>query len=79
MSKTTPTQPNPTNEALIEFFDDVIDHVTMAKHLRRSNYILALTVIRNDENKNCIDEDWADDVFYWLNELAEILDPNLTK
>ena len=75
---TNKTTPNPTNEALINFFDDVIDPVTMAKQIRRMNYILTLTIIRNDQNKNYIDPDWADDSFYWLNELAEILDPSLT-
>ena len=66
-----------TNEKLIEFFDKTIDVISMAKHIRRINYILALTVIREDENKNPLDKDWLDNGFYWLNELAETLDPNL--
>ena len=70
------TTPNGyTNEKLIEFFEKTIDPEAMAKSIRRINYILALTAIRYDENQNCIDKTWLDDGFYWLNELAETLDP----
>ena len=66
-----------TNEKLNLFFDKTIDEVSMAKHIRRINYILALTTIREDETKNPMNKDWLDNGFYWLNELAEVLDPNL--
>ena len=66
-----------TNQKLNQFLDKTIDEKTLAKCIRRVNYILSLTIIRNDENKNFIDLKWADDGFYWLNELAEVLDPFL--
>lgn len=65
-----------TQLRLIEFFSDSIDPKSMAKCIRRVNYILALNVMHeNDflqqENIN------LDESFYWLNKLAEILDPYL--
>lgn len=66
-----------TNEKLIEFFEKGISPDEMAKNIRRLNYSLSLTVIRNDDNHNPLDKDWLDGGFFWLNELAEILDPYL--
>ena len=66
-----------TNEKLIEFFEKGISPDEMAKNIRRLNYSLSLTVIRNDDNNNPLDKDWLDGGFFWLNELAEILDPYL--
>jgi hypothetical protein len=66
-----------SNERLIEFFDKQISPETMAKYIRRINYILTLTVIRSSETTNPMNLEWLDDGFYHLNELAEILEPNL--
>lgn len=77
MNAKTQTPTAYSNEKLIEFFEKTIDPETMAKYIRRINYILSLSVIRQDENKNPIRIDWADDGFFWLNELAETLNPNL--
>lgn len=66
-----------TNPQLNEFLDTKIDAKTLAKILRRVNYILALTIIRNKEDDNPINEQWADDGYYYINELAEILHPVL--
>ena len=66
-----------TNERLNLFFEKNIDAVTMAKYIRRVNYILALTTIRESDD-NPIDKDWLDNGYYWLNELAEVLDPDLS-
>ena len=66
-----------SNERLIDFFEKTIDPDAMARAIRRINYILSLTVIRENENTNPINKDWLDDGFYFLNELAEILAPNL--
>jgi hypothetical protein len=49
----------------------------IAKHIRQSNYVLALSFIRSNEAENYIDPKQADDCFYWLNELAEALEPVL--
>ena len=79
MSKTTPTTTDPKISAIIDFFENNIEYEQMAQQIRRLNYILTLTIIRNDENKNPIDLDWIDSSFFWLNEFAEIIDPSLTK
>lgn len=74
---TTEVTTSYSNEKLIEFFEKTIDPEAMARTIRRINYILTLTVIRNDENKNPMNPDWLDDGFYFLNELAEVLAPDL--
>lgn len=77
MNAKTQTPTVYSSEKLIEFFEKAIAPEVMAKMIRRINYILTLTVIRNEETKNPINPEWVDDGFYFLNELAEILDPNL--
>lgn len=61
---------------LNDFFTDKIDYKEMAKMIREVNNALSLSVMRKCETieygiKN------VDDNFYWLNKLAEILDPYL--
>jgi len=61
---------------LTRFFNESIDAKSMAKSIRQVNYILALNVMHEteflqQENIN------LDESFYWLNKLAEILDPYL--
>ena len=61
---------------LNDFFTDKIDYKEMAKMIREVNNALSLSVMRKCETiesgiKN------VDDNFYWLNQLAEILDPYL--
>lgn len=61
---------------LVTFFNDRIDAEYMAKALRQINFTIALGVM----TKNEILQDETPqlgDSFYWLNELAEILDPYL--
>ena len=63
---------------LINFFNKTIEPETMAKTLRQVNYILALGVMREHETlQNEITN--LENGFYWLNELAEILNPYLDK
>ncbi|WP_316635344.1 hypothetical protein [uncultured Flavobacterium sp.] len=63
---------------LMNFFNHTIDPETMAKTIRQLNYLLALEVMRKNETlKNEIDN--IENSFYWLNELAEILNPYLDK
>ncbi|KQB37839.1 hypothetical protein [Flavobacterium aquidurense] len=61
---------------LTDFFNKTIEPESMAKALRQVNYILALGVIREDETlqQEIIK---LENSFYWLNELAEILNPYL--
>lgn len=61
---------------LINFFKDTIEPNDMAKAIRQLNYVLALGVLRQHETlQNEIG--YLENSFYWLNELAEILNPYL--
>ncbi len=59
---------------LKDFFTDVIDSKDMAKALRTTNYLLTLSVIRERDVMGKIN---LENFFYWVNELAEVLDPYL--
>ncbi|MET3026746.1 hypothetical protein ABXT06_08730 [Flavobacterium sp. UW10123] len=60
---------------LMNFFNDRIDAQSMAKALRQVNFTLALNVM--SEQENIQQETKLRDSFYWLNELAETLNPYL--
>jgi hypothetical protein len=63
---------------LMNFFNKTIEPETMAKTLRQVNYILALGIMREHETlQNEIAN--LENGYYWLNELAEILNPYLDK
>lgn len=61
---------------LTDFFNNTIEPEQMAKALRQVNFVLALGIIREDETlqQEIIK---VESSFYWLNELAEILNPYL--
>ncbi|WP_343705302.1 hypothetical protein [Flavobacterium sp.] len=63
-----------TEKRLLDFFTDVIDPKDMAKALRTTNYLLTLSVIRERDEMGKIN---LENFFYWVNELAEVLDPYL--
>ena len=67
-----------TEIRLIDFFNNEIDPANLAKAIRQLNYIIALSIIRDDENGTvyCQREN-LEQGFYWLNKLAEILCPYL--
>ncbi len=65
-----------TELRLTEFFNNSIDSKSMAKTIRQVNFLIALNAMREDgftttESIN------IEEGFFWLNELAEILDPYL--
>ncbi|KIO54732.1 hypothetical protein [Flavobacterium hibernum] len=61
---------------LINFFNNAIDPQEMAKSIRQVNYVLALGALRQHETiQNEITN--LQNSFYWLNELAEVLNPYL--
>ena len=61
---------------LINFFNNAIDPQEMAKSIRQVNYVLALGALRQHETiQNEINN--LENSFYWLNELAEVLNPYL--
>ncbi|MEO6177488.1 MAG: hypothetical protein ABIP27_20210 [Flavobacterium circumlabens] len=62
-----------TETRLIDFFNHTIAPEDMAKVIRQVNYTLALGVMKEREAlQNGIENN-----FYWLNKLAEILNPYL--
>ena len=65
-----------TEIRLIEFFSKTIDPEEMAKTIRQVNYVLSLCAIRSCETVKT-EFNNLEDNFYWLNKLAEVLDPYL--
>jgi len=65
-----------TQIKLLSFFNDRIDPVEMAKTLRQVNFTLALCVLSEHETFQS-EIIKLRDSFYWLNELAETLNPYL--
>ncbi|MBB4800526.1 hypothetical protein HNP37_000565 [Flavobacterium nitrogenifigens] len=61
---------------LTEFFNESIDPKSMAKTIRQVNYVLALNAMRDSETLKGENINLEDN-FYWLNRLAEILNPYL--
>jgi hypothetical protein len=61
---------------LKDFFIDVMDPKDMAKTIRQVNHLLALCLIRGCETAASEIKN-IEDNFYWLNKLAETLDPYL--
>ena len=72
----TKTLSKETEKKLIDFFNRSVDPKVMAKSIRQLNYIIALGVMREHETlqNNIIN---LENSFYWLNELAEVLNPYL--
>ncbi|MCV9931973.1 hypothetical protein OIU80_06730 [Flavobacterium sp. LS1R47] len=64
-------------EKLIEFFNKDVPPESMAKIIRNLNYVIALTLIRKNETLEHHTKE-LDHGLYWLNQLAEILNPHLT-
>ncbi|TCN60855.1 hypothetical protein D0809_03020 [Flavobacterium circumlabens] len=65
-----------TELRLNDFFTHSIDPESMAKTIRHVNYLLALGVMRDHEPLHS-DKRSLEVCFYWMNELAEILNPYL--
>ncbi|KFF07122.1 hypothetical protein [Flavobacterium reichenbachii] len=61
---------------LKDFFIDVMDPKDMAKTIRQVNYVLSLCLMRGCETAESEIKN-IEDNFYWLNKLAEVLDPYL--
>ena len=72
----TNTLSKETEKNLIDFFNKSVDPKAIAKLIRQLNYIVALGVMREHETlHNNITN--LENSFYWLNELAEVLNPYL--
>ena len=61
---------------LMNFFNNTIDPQGMAKAIRQVNYVLALGVMGEHEALQNEKINLGDS-FYWLNKLAEVLNPYL--
>lgn len=67
-----------TEKKILDFFNNVIEPKDLAKAIRQSNYLIALSIVRENENGTIYSQkENIEKGFYWLNELAEILDPYL--
>jgi len=73
---TTENLSKETETRLIEFFRKTIDSNEMAKTIRQVNYVLSLCAMRGCETVET-EFNNLEDNFYWLNKLAEVLDPYL--
>ncbi|RXM49431.1 hypothetical protein [Flavobacterium sp. YO12] len=72
----TETLSKEVENRLKDFFTDIIDPKDMAKSMRQVNYALSLCSMRGCETLES-ELSNIDDNFYWLNKLAEVLDPYL--
>ncbi|TPG39325.1 hypothetical protein [Flavobacterium pectinovorum] len=72
----TNTLSKETELRLADFFNNSIDVKFMAKTIRQMNYMVALSLMHECETLE-IDKKNLENGFFWLNELAEILNPYL--
>lgn len=63
-----------TELRLADFFNKTVDPESLAKAIRQINYLIALSVIRDCETFQN-EKTNLEKGYYWLNELAEILNP----
>ena len=73
---TTENLSDETETRLKDFFTEVLDPKDMAKMIRQVNYALTLCSMRGCETLES-ELPNIDDDFYWMNRLAEVLDPYL--
>ncbi|WP_264536680.1 hypothetical protein [Flavobacterium sp. N1736] len=72
----TNTLSKEAEKRLTDFFNDTIDPEEMSRIIRKLNYVVSLGILRQDPTlKNELIN--LEDGFYWLNELAEVLNPYL--
>lgn len=74
MNATHPLATSYNPEKLTEFFNNDISPETMAKLIRNLNYVITLSLIRKNETLEFHNKE-LDQTVYWLNQLAENLDP----
>lgn len=61
---------------LTDFFNKTVDPKYMAKIIRHLNYLVTLCVMRENETLK-LEMINLENSFYWLNQLAEVLNPYL--
>ena len=72
----TNTLSKETELRLTDFFNKTVDPISMAKTIRHLNYLVTLSVMRENETFK-LDMTNLENGFYWLNQLAEVLNPYL--
>ncbi|MDI5886534.1 hypothetical protein [Flavobacterium yafengii] len=68
---------NQASERLDLFFKEITGEAEMAKQIRRMNYVLSMATI-GEKDEHLPGEYWVKDGLFWLNELAEVLDPSIS-
>lgn len=69
---------NHSNVKLNAFIGKVISEEDLARTLRRASYLISLSFMRSAiDDTNPMNPHWADETYYYLNELAECLSPSL--
>lgn len=72
----TNTLSKETEKRLTDFFNYTIDPEEMSRTIRKLNYVISLGILRQDPTlQNELLN--LEDGFFWLNELAEVLNPYL--
>ncbi|MGR3789642.1 hypothetical protein ACUXZJ_01840 [Flavobacterium sp. TN-1] len=71
--------PNKLTDNLLEFINKDVGAEELAKYLRQGAYIIARTAITSNDIEAITEPRWLDNAYYHITELAEILDPSLTK
>jgi hypothetical protein len=72
----TNTLSEEAEKRLIHFFNDTIDPEEMSRAIRKLNYVISLGILRQDPTlQNELIN--LENSFFWLNELAEVLNPYL--
>lgn len=59
-----------------DFFEDCIAPKDLAKSIRKLSYLIAFSAMSNVKTSDVQISNFSDH-FYWLNQLAEVLDPYL--
>jgi hypothetical protein len=72
----TNTLSKETELRLTDFFNNIVDPISLAKTIRHLNYLVALSVMRENETFQ-VEITNIENGFYWLNQLAEVLNPYL--
>lgn len=70
----TNTLSKETELRLADFFNKTVDPQSLAKAIRQINYLIGLSIIRDCETLQSETVN-LEKGYYWLNELAEILNP----
>ncbi|OWP84989.1 hypothetical protein BWK59_02485 [Flavobacterium davisii] len=66
-------------EKLLKFVNKDVGAEELAKYLRQGAYIIARTAMSINEIEEITEKDWLDNAYYHITELAEVLDPSLSK